>query len=735
MATKYTFYFSDTAKSSFDLHAYTANGPISPSNGTLIPQAVAQTTTLKLYGKGMKNYGEGVEQNLIYILENFANSIEPVNAIEGQQWYKNSTSELFINNGSTWDGIILSNGVTSMSAELILSGNAVSTLGAVPKQQLDTHTIDFSLHMTTEQNAFFDGLDLVGSPGGTITASDVNQLQGIGGNVQIQINDKISRTGDTMDASADFTLNGGDINMIASGNIIFTGGKITGLPISPTISTEATSKQYVDAQLASGIGGDGVLTSIDFVVDPGGSPPPIYDTSKTTLEFTISFPGSPSSTVLSIDGIARAGHFHSAIDVIFDNTFNGSYPVDVQNSIEYIDTNKADLLNPIFTSDITANGDLIVNSDGTFIGQVTASDPTVGTHLATKNYVDNNVTAGSISTTVGRKLELTPGGSPPVPYNVLSHLANDNKMSITINGIKYYGHTYGVQQIQYDESHQGDILGETLTGLDQSVDYEFNIAIDGGSAVTVTIPTGTDTTSHTALFSSINTAMAVGSPPLAEATISLEGFISNTEVFTSHSSGVGSSIVISDPGGSPDVYLFAIDASPTNILSAVFRSEPIGGSPGPTPDEIEITGDVTASFPIGKSFTIRGSNDATYGSFDGVYRVHNNGAVYSASPGTTLIPIATVFDSSVASHLLPSYQPAGAGSPAPAAPSPSAYGAVHFTPIGRFDQVLTAIDGINGDYAETDSAGNTIKPGTSTDYILFSTTIPSGEKIETILIN
>ncbi len=103
MAITYIFNFSDTTKTDFSVYPYTANGPVSPSDSNFISQAVSARTTLKLYGKGMQEYGEGIEQNLIYMLENFANSTRPVNSIEGQLWYSTgsgspSIQELFIRN-------------------------------------------------------------------------------------------------------------------------------------------------------------------------------------------------------------------------------------------------------------------------------------------------------------------------------------------------------------------------------------------------------------------------------------------------------------------------------------------------------------------------------------------------------------------------------------------------------------------------------------------------------------
>lgn len=76
---------------SFNLSEYTTNGPTTPIDGTLDANAVAASTSLLLYGRGMPNYGEKMQENIINVLENFSNPIEPVYPIKGQMW--NDTSQ------------------------------------------------------------------------------------------------------------------------------------------------------------------------------------------------------------------------------------------------------------------------------------------------------------------------------------------------------------------------------------------------------------------------------------------------------------------------------------------------------------------------------------------------------------------------------------------------------------------------------------------------------------------
>jgi len=771
MATKYTLYFSDTTKTEISIYPYTANGPVSPSDNTLISQAVAQDTTLKLYGKGMQDYGEGIEQNLVYILENFANSTAPVNAKEGQLWYDNigtgspQLPELSVYNGISWDSIILANGATAMTGFLTLNADPTQPLHAATMQYVDAVVVGSGL--TLDQNTFLDGLDLP-----TLTAAEVNALKGINVGsptvtVQDQLDGKLNRsTNDGMDLGVSFTLNAGDLNLssdsdinIVNGSIIMNTiagsplGNVSGLPAVPAAADHAASKAYVDSQVLTA-GGDGVLTSTNWATATGGSPTYVPNPIETTLQLTVTYPDTSTDTITA-EGISRAGHIHAASVITFDDS--GLPPLGisgatVQAVIEDIEAVKAPKSSPAFVGNVTMTSTLNVTGEttltdviadslaatngGSFGGVVSAADPINDEHLATKSYVDSAIGVAPTGTLATRTLEsLAADITTPTPWPVQSHISASNKLSITINGIKQYEDTHAEQKIQYD-SNTGTVTGTTYTGLDQTRAHEFDINIDGAGATTVTIPVGTNTTTHADLVTAINNIMSTGSPQLVISLFQLE--TPTTEKFISYTSGAGSTIAISDPatGGSPSPqYLFATDAAPTAIANATFLSNPpiLGGSPPMIPDDIIIAGDVTTLFPAGKTFTIRGSTDVTYGSFDGVYRVHSNGPVYpTGSPGTTSIPIAWIGNADRNVPLLESYQIVG--SPLPAAPAPSSYGNVHFTPIGGFDQILTATAGVVGDYEETNSAGVSTPPGVLTDYVVFNITIPSGNKIETILL-
>jgi len=54
------------------------------------------STSLKLPGKGVLNWGEAYVNNFVHLLENFASSVEPINPQVGQLWYNTGTAVLSV---------------------------------------------------------------------------------------------------------------------------------------------------------------------------------------------------------------------------------------------------------------------------------------------------------------------------------------------------------------------------------------------------------------------------------------------------------------------------------------------------------------------------------------------------------------------------------------------------------------------------------------------------------------
>lgn len=57
------------------------------------------STNLQLPGKNYSGYGSSLNQSLVYLLENFANAVEPTNKVVGQLWFDTSVKKIKVYNG------------------------------------------------------------------------------------------------------------------------------------------------------------------------------------------------------------------------------------------------------------------------------------------------------------------------------------------------------------------------------------------------------------------------------------------------------------------------------------------------------------------------------------------------------------------------------------------------------------------------------------------------------------
>lgn len=93
---------------------------INLTNGTsLIPAGLSDgtvdttNTSLTLIGRDYAGYGQFLNENFVYLLENFANTAGPANPLKGQLWWDTTNNILKVWSGSTWK---ISTGATSSPA-------------------------------------------------------------------------------------------------------------------------------------------------------------------------------------------------------------------------------------------------------------------------------------------------------------------------------------------------------------------------------------------------------------------------------------------------------------------------------------------------------------------------------------------------------------------------------------------------------------------------------------------
>lgn len=83
---------------------------LNKTNGTILTTVqdatVDNTSSLTFLGKNFTGYGQAIEENLVHLLENFANSSAPVGSIAGQIWFNTATNQLNVTrDGTNWKGV------------------------------------------------------------------------------------------------------------------------------------------------------------------------------------------------------------------------------------------------------------------------------------------------------------------------------------------------------------------------------------------------------------------------------------------------------------------------------------------------------------------------------------------------------------------------------------------------------------------------------------------------------
>lgn len=98
MATEYQLNFTDQSLGPITIAPYTTDGPLNPNSNLPDPKSTKVSTSLLFYSRGMPNYGERLQENMLQMMEHFASSTEPTFPIPGQLWFDRSTNQLRVFN-------------------------------------------------------------------------------------------------------------------------------------------------------------------------------------------------------------------------------------------------------------------------------------------------------------------------------------------------------------------------------------------------------------------------------------------------------------------------------------------------------------------------------------------------------------------------------------------------------------------------------------------------------------
>jgi hypothetical protein len=105
---------------------YQINNTAGTVVATIPDGTVDNSTSLTLVGRKYAGYGEILQENLVKMLENFANNISPENPVNGQIWYDTSTDSLSYYDGN-WQALAnvtqLSSNISTLSTTLTTALN------------------------------------------------------------------------------------------------------------------------------------------------------------------------------------------------------------------------------------------------------------------------------------------------------------------------------------------------------------------------------------------------------------------------------------------------------------------------------------------------------------------------------------------------------------------------------------------------------------------------------------
>ena len=389
----------------------------------------------------------------------------------------------------TQDALKVAKSGDTMTGALVLPGDPTANLQAAPKQYVDstvaTHALNTELHVTSEQNALLDAL--------TVSATDINQLSGITGNVQSILDTKFDKAGGTI-----------------TGDVTLDTGKTIFVSKTPVDGTEVVNKTYVDS-LLKGQKWEDPVSDINLVDDSLSTPPV-----------------TPVTNDVYIVGAAATGAWLDKEG--FATFWNGSEWVFIQDRAVEV----GDRFGVSLTSDTLAAGGL-VGIDGTLVTITSATPGAIA-------YSQDTITAGSTtlvfdpqSSKFGVSYTRTDEGTW-IPTNTSVNLTAGDGLSLTGNILNFnYGsgleNNNDVIQVKLDANKgiQFDVNGaiyiprdgETVTITAAGVKVSDTVMADIADRIS---KTGTNSVTGSVTFESTS-SLQVLYTPTASSDVVNKGFV------------------------------------------------------------------------------------------------------------------------------------------------------------------------------------------------------------------
>ena len=324
--------------------AYTINKTDSSVLTTIADGTVDNTTSLQLFGKSYSGFGEGLNENLVKLLENSASISAPSAPLRGELWFDTNTNQIKVYDGTSFK----------------------PTGGSKAQSSAPTNASAGDLWLDTDDDQVYaytgTAWQLVGpvyTKGQTLSGWSIETLASAGGNkvvssmyvgnTRVAILSKetftptVAQTG-FAEIKAGLTLNS-TLGAVFEG----TNTQATFIDVSSTTNTSASliaGGNFVRADASDTMAGALTITddngvtlgaSGELTVSVSSNDVTIAQTSQDKdLKFTVNDNGT-TNTIMTLDGSETAVNIAGNVNITGNLTISGSYDKSSVDVSTYVD--------------------------------------------------------------------------------------------------------------------------------------------------------------------------------------------------------------------------------------------------------------------------------------------------------------------------------------------------------------------------------------------------------------